>query len=381
MNVVTRGETNNARLATASLLLAVGICANPLSLAAFFDPNGRIQGTRIVAAIVAGEIACLIAGAWLVARAPRLQLGEALLQDGRNEEANEELERVRGRLAGQENPDPKEVAAVRDLLATAYLRLGERQNCVMHHGIDSCLMPIRGSGVHSEPYGSERAIPFLSEALEENPDDLGSRWLLNLAYMTLGKYPEQVPQEHLIPPSAFDSEHDMPRFYDVSHALGLDVFGLAGGCILEDFDADGYLDLMVSNMDLRGSRSGRTVRRAEHLPHRLQQRRVPRRVHPARRLAGAERAHAQLAPEEQRRRHLHRRDRGSRHPELPSQADRGLGRLRQRRLARRVHRERVGAAQPQPPVRALPQQPRRDLHRGGPRDGAPRGLREGRGLG
>ncbi len=32
-----------------------------------------------------------------------------------------------------------------------------------------------------------------TEYLEQFPDDLGARWLLNLAHMTLGQHPGQVP--------------------------------------------------------------------------------------------------------------------------------------------------------------------------------------------
>ena len=69
--------------------------------------------------------------------------------------------------------------------------------------------------------------------------------------MTLGEYPDKVPPEYLIPPGAFESDHDMKRFYDVAPHLGLDVVGLAGGSIMEDFDGDGNLDIMASSWGLR----------------------------------------------------------------------------------------------------------------------------------
>ena len=49
-------------------------------------------------------------------------------------------------------------------------------------------------------------------ALRENPDDLAARWLLNLAQMTLGQYPDQVPASQLIPPEVFLSDYDIKRF-------------------------------------------------------------------------------------------------------------------------------------------------------------------------
>ena len=38
----------------------------------------------------------------------------------------------------------------------------------------------------------------------------------------------------------------MPRFPDVSDGLGIDSNDLAGGAIVDDFDNDGYYDVMIS---------------------------------------------------------------------------------------------------------------------------------------
>ena len=82
--------------------------------------------------------------------------------------------------------------------------------------------------------------------LEQNPDDLTARWLLNIAYMTLGEYPDQVPPQWLIEPSLFASEYDIGHFSDIAPFLRLDLVSLAGGSIMDDFDNDGFLDLMIS---------------------------------------------------------------------------------------------------------------------------------------
>ena len=111
-------------------------------------------------------------------------------------------------------------------------------------------MPIRGLGVHAVQTGSRNAVRVLLETLGRYPDDLALRWLLNLAYMTLGEYPEKVPAQWLIPPSVFDSDHEIPRYFDVAPQVGLDHLSLAGGSIMEDFDKDGYLDIMVSSWGL-----------------------------------------------------------------------------------------------------------------------------------
>lgn len=132
------------------------------------------------------------------------------------------------------------------LIAVSYLRLGETENCVNCRTGESCLLPIRGSGVHSRQEGSRKAIQILMELLQRNPNELKARWLLNIAYMTIGGYPDDVPKEFLIPPEAFESEEPFPRFPNVAAELGLDVFKRSGGCIVDDFNGDGWLDVVAS---------------------------------------------------------------------------------------------------------------------------------------
>ena len=136
--------------------------------------------------------------------------------------------------------------------AIAFLRLGEQENCLATHNAESCLFPLRPQAYHRLPRGSRGAITLLNEQLAEYPADLSARWLLNIAHMTVGEYPDQVPARFLIPPKVFDSEYPMPRFVDVAGGLGLDLDDLAGGVIIDDFDNDGYYDLVVSAWDFEG---------------------------------------------------------------------------------------------------------------------------------
>jgi len=131
-------------------------------------------------------------------------------------------------------------------MALAYLRQGERTNCIAGHASGSCIMPIQGNGLHGHPEGSEKAIALYKDLLRRDPNDLESRWLMNLAYMTLGKYPHDVPPEFLIPNMAGDTTVKVKPFEDIASSLGLDIRNMAGGTIVEDFDNDGYLDLLTS---------------------------------------------------------------------------------------------------------------------------------------
>ena len=54
------------------------------------------------------------------------------------------------------------------------------------------------------------------------------------------------PERERIPPGVFESDYPLPRFDNVAREVGLYIFGMAGGAILEDFDNDGDLDVITS---------------------------------------------------------------------------------------------------------------------------------------
>ena len=141
-------------------------------------------------------------------------------------------------------------------LGVAYMRLGETQNCCLKNTADSCILPLRDSAIHTQQTPSRKAIKHFTEILQNTVErdffHLQARWLLNLAYMTIGAYPEQVPKPYLIPSKAFESEEKIPRFTNIAPSLGLDTFDMSGGAIADDFDNDGYLDIMVSTWDTAG---------------------------------------------------------------------------------------------------------------------------------
>ena len=153
-------------------------------------------------------------------------------------------------LANPRLLDPQFVWVVRSYLAVAYLRAGEQDNCVQMHQPQSCLLPIRGGGVHAAAEGSRLAFREYGDILRENPGDLTARWLLNVAAMTLGEHPQSVPPPLLIPDSVFDSEGPMPRFEEAAGARGIQAPGLAGGSVMEDFDGDGDVDILAASYGL-----------------------------------------------------------------------------------------------------------------------------------
>lgn len=140
------------------------------------------------------------------------------------------------------------------LSAVASLRMAETMNCCVQDMPDSCIVPIRGGGIHSNPEGSEGAIEHLEALLaqidEQHELYLGARWLLNVAYMTLDRYPADVSSEHRLPVSVFESDTSFAPFVNISASLGINTFSIGGGAVTDDFDNDGDIDVMVSTRDV-----------------------------------------------------------------------------------------------------------------------------------
>ncbi len=171
---------------------------------------------------------------------------QTLLNAGKTEKAIASILQFIKSLPNSENIHD-ENRELYEMLAITFLRKAEQENCIENHSEESCILPIQGKGVHIKKDGSTKAIETYETILENYPSDLQSRWLLNIAYMTLGKYPEEVPKKWLIPGLASKESATFPSFRNVAMGLGLDIDALAGGVIAEDFDNDGFIDLMVSS--------------------------------------------------------------------------------------------------------------------------------------
>jgi len=181
-------------------------------------------------------------------------IGLFIMYEGRFSEASSWFERA----VAENRALPRELRAnIRALRGVAALRRGEIENCVACLGPSSCIFPISVEAVHQRPDGSREAIHWFTEYLNERPGDLGVRWLLNIAYMTLGEYPEKVPAALLIPPDAYRSKLDTGRFLNVAPLVGLDSRGpnMLGGSVFDDFTGDGRPDILVlsGDWDLGGS--------------------------------------------------------------------------------------------------------------------------------
>ncbi len=150
-----------------------------------------------------------------------LIIGSLLMYDGRWQEAGAEF-------AQAQDADPARSSLARAnmdaLRGVAALRRGEIENCVACCNEASCIFPLAASAVHQRTAGSREAIEHFTRYLRQRPEDLGVRWLLNVAYMTLGEYPERVPPRFLLPLGRFATTGDSPhRMVNVASRVGLNA--------------------------------------------------------------------------------------------------------------------------------------------------------------
>jgi hypothetical protein len=175
-------------------------------------------------------------------------LAGLLSATGKADEAIEEWEEAY-RIAKSVS-DLKRVQFLEPVLGVAYLHrasIAEGANSAPIN--ESELVPTNPGAAIVKPGVIGKAIEHLTNALNHDISNTEVQWDLNLAYMMAGKYPDGVPKEVLIPPAVFASKEDLGRFPDVAPAAGLDVLGTAGGAIIDDFDNDGLLDVVTSQMD------------------------------------------------------------------------------------------------------------------------------------
>ncbi len=132
-----------------------------------------------------------------------------------------------------------------ELLAIAYLRLGEEQNCQANHNAYSCIVPLKEPAYHVDKKGSRSAINLYQSMYDKMPS-YKYKWLINLAYMTLGEYPSGVPEKYFLSIPLKNESKDFKRFNEVAMNTGVAYNGLSGGVCLEDFNGDGLIDIFVT---------------------------------------------------------------------------------------------------------------------------------------
>lgn len=177
-----------------------------------------------------------------------VEYGTELLRSGKTDESIEVLSNI---LKEVENLNVTNKAQnlyiIKKQLAIAYMRRAEQDNCLTNHNNESCIIPFSKKAQHKIRSGSLESIKVLNELLSVNPNDLECQYLLNIAHMTLGQYPSKVPEKFRLPEDYFSNPIDFPKFKDIGAELGVAENQKAGGTSVDDFNNDGYLDIIASS--------------------------------------------------------------------------------------------------------------------------------------
>ena len=177
--------------------------------------------------------------------ASRIERGYERLRSGRIDDAITDLQ-LAVEITLTESPTWR--ARARELLAIAWMRRAELDNCVTDGTGASCLLPFGDEGIHAHTEGMTEAAALWTDFLtEDDPLKTSPLWLLNVSHMALGQYPDGVPLDWLVPTSCLQPEAEVPMWTNVAPNIGVGAPGMAGGSAVDDFDGDGRLDLLFSS--------------------------------------------------------------------------------------------------------------------------------------
>ena len=176
-----------------------------------------------------------------------------------------------------------------------WLRIAEQTNCVECDDSESCLYPISAAGVHQDKKAAKEAVKLLDELLAIRPSNLRARWLRELLGKLAGetgageqgdakqgsgeftavsqqvvvnlptddcsdaspneatrfKHAEKANAEKANTEKANTETPDrpIPRLKNVAGAKHLNSLDLSGGMAVEDYNGDGWLDVVQSTSD------------------------------------------------------------------------------------------------------------------------------------
>lgn len=149
-------------------------------------------------------------------------------------------------------------------LALSYVRFAEARNCVAklegaghdaHDHTGMCALPLTVH--HTEKDPSRRAMGLFAKLLDDHDSQNRIyRWLLNLSAMTIDAFPAEVPERYRLTGDVVDhfygrgreeaeKKHAHLAFHDRARELGVDTGDASKGLAVEDFNGDGFLDIIT----------------------------------------------------------------------------------------------------------------------------------------
>ncbi len=165
-------------------------------------------------------------------------------------------------------------------LALSYQRRGELAGCLVRrqHNPEAVVCSLPATAGHHDRHHANPDFEAAAELFEKLLDDYDSDdeiylWLLNFLHMAQGSFPAAVPERYRVDGDFVDAFYgDGYRrtagrfshlaFQDRAQELGVDLFDAGKAVAVEDFDGDGWLDLVTggSSSTLRYFRNDRGQR-------------------------------------------------------------------------------------------------------------------------
>ena len=155
--------------------------------------------------------------------------GQLLAYQGKIDDAIHEWEAAY-RLEG---PEGKMASQLEEAIGVAYVYHASANDAPATPTDLSHLFPAHPGVLHPRADDIQKAKEYLSKCLRREPSNLEVKWLLDLCSTST------------IKPSGEKSIH----FTDVAPAAGLNFLTTAGGVIADDFDNDGFIDIVTSQQD------------------------------------------------------------------------------------------------------------------------------------
>jgi len=181
----------------------------------------------------------------------KLRSSFEFINAGLNEKAISILDEIESELNNvQLDTKYKLIFNLKGLRAIANFRKGELDNCRDNHNEASCILPLQAQAFHQLTAGSANAIKDIQDILKIKRDP-NFVYLLNVAYMTLGQYPQGVPSDYLVPLTIKEEDILSQPLVNVGSNVGIDHAELSGGVIIDDFSGDGIYDIIVSSWSLK----------------------------------------------------------------------------------------------------------------------------------